>query len=70
MAIEGGAGGEHKLSRGFEPSETWSAHTFPSARLDAGVRAHFADERRQLASSLERWRGEMSLMRKPEPEQS
>ena len=36
--FEGGAGGEHKVARGFEPAETWSAHLHLDARLDAAVR--------------------------------
>ena len=34
LRFEGGAGGEHKLSRGFEPAETWSCHALsdPAAR--------------------------------------
>jgi predicted N-acyltransferase len=33
QVFEGGAGGEHKMSRGFEPSETFSAHAFADRRL-------------------------------------
>src|SRR5205085_1767750 len=32
--FEGGAGGEHKLARGFLPTLTWSAHGFSDAQLD------------------------------------
>ncbi len=54
--FEGGAGGDHKLSRGFEPAETWSAHRLADPRLDAAVRRHVAEERRQRAEGLAAWR--------------
>jgi predicted N-acyltransferase len=44
QVFEGGAGGEHKLSRGFLPALTYSAHEFFDARLDRGVRAHLLAE--------------------------
>ena len=34
QVFEGGAGGEHKIPRGFEPAETYSAHTFLDPRLE------------------------------------
>ncbi len=37
-AFEGGAGGEHKIPRGFEPSETFSSHLFLDPRLDFPIR--------------------------------
>ena len=43
-AFEGGAGGEHKLSRGFLPTETFSAHAFLDARLDDAMRRALAAE--------------------------
>jgi predicted N-acyltransferase len=56
--FEGGAGGEHKLSRGFEPTETWSAHHFLDQRLDQAVRRHLEGERNDRLEALARWRGE------------
>ena len=44
--FEPGAGGEHKLARGFEPSVTYSAHSFVDRRLSAAV-ADFLDRERQ-----------------------
>jgi len=58
LRFEGGAGGEHKLSRGFEPSETWSAHALLDPRLDAAVRRHLEAEREARQSGLEGWRAE------------
>jgi uncharacterized protein len=54
--FEGGAGGEHKLARGFEPVETYTAHVLADARLDAAVRRHLATERAERAGAVHRWR--------------
>jgi predicted N-acyltransferase len=54
--FEGGAGGEHKLARGFEPAETYTAHHLADGRLDAAVRRHLAAEREQRAGAVRRWR--------------
>jgi uncharacterized protein len=56
--FEGGAGGEHKLSRGFQPTETWSGHLFLDGRLDQAVRRHLAAERAERLETLSRWREE------------
>jgi len=61
--FEGGAGGEHKLVRGFEPAETWSAHLFLDPRLDAPLRRHLAEERTAAAEAVSRWRAGSSLLR-------
>lgn len=46
--FEPGAGGEHKISRGFEPTEIHSVHRVFDARLDAFIRAATARERAQV----------------------
>lgn len=43
--FEPGAGGEHKIARGFEPSPIHSAHRIFDPRLDQAVRAFIARER-------------------------
>jgi predicted N-acyltransferase len=63
LAFEGGAGGEHKLARGFEPALTRSAHLFLDARLDAPVRRHLALERREREAALARWRAEAPVLK-------
>lgn len=50
--FEGGAGGEHKLSRGFEPSVTRSAHWLFHPGLDRAVRDFTARERRAIDAEL------------------
>jgi len=56
--FEGGAGGEHKLMRGFEPAETFAAHALTDLRLDAAVRRHLAAERDSRIDAVQRWRGD------------
>ncbi len=57
-AFEGGAGGEHKLARGFEPAETWTAHLLLDPKLDAAVRRHLEKERIERREAVRRWREE------------
>jgi predicted N-acyltransferase len=52
--FEGGAGGEHKLARGFLPAMTWSAHGFRDAQLDGAVREHLSRETPAREASIER----------------
>jgi predicted N-acyltransferase len=56
--FEGGAGGEHKLARGFEPAETWSAHLALDRRLDRAIRQHLEAERAHRHAAVEGWRDE------------
>lgn len=56
--FEGGAGGEHKLARGFEPAETWAAHLLLDRRLDAAVRRHLQDERAEREEAVRLWRAD------------
>jgi uncharacterized protein len=65
--FEGGAGGDHKLARGFEPVEVWSGHHFLDPRLDVPLRRHLAEEREGARAALERWRAEESVLRPPAP---
>jgi len=58
QVFEGGAGGDHKLARGFEPAETWSAHLFLEPRLEAPIRRWVGEERRARREAVERWREE------------
>ena len=62
-AFEGGAGGEHKLSRGFLPSATWSAHAFLDARLDDAMRRALAAETEERQDSLRRWSAESPILK-------
>ena len=52
-AFEPGAGGEHKLVRGFEPSITHSAHHLAHPGLDRAVREFLERERAAVSESAE-----------------
>jgi predicted N-acyltransferase len=50
--FEPGAGGQHKLVRGFEPVITYSAHHLAHPGLDRAVREFLAREREAVAESV------------------
>jgi predicted N-acyltransferase len=54
--FEPGAGGEHKLVRGFEPSLTYSGHWVFHPGLDKAVRSFLSHERAAIAKGLPSWR--------------
>jgi predicted N-acyltransferase len=65
--FEGGAGGEHKLARGFEPAEVWSAHRFLDRRLDAPIRAHLEQARGASREALAAWRAGSAVLKAAAP---
>lgn len=56
--FEPGAGGEHKLARGFDPVGTWSALFLLDPGFDAAVRAFLARETEERRRALARWKAE------------
>jgi uncharacterized protein len=50
--FEPGAGGEHKVARGFEPTITHSVHHLADPRVDATVRAHLEREREAVVEHV------------------
>jgi len=50
--VEAGAQGEHKVSRGYLPVETHSAHWIADPRLREAVARHVAVERRQTRAAI------------------
>ena len=46
--FEPGAGGEHKIARGFEPVITQSAHWLADNPFEQGIRGFLADEKRMI----------------------
>jgi len=56
QVFEGGAGGEHKLYRGFDLAPTYSAHAFLDSRLDRAVRDFLQVEVAQRTEALAKWR--------------
>jgi uncharacterized protein len=59
--FEPGAGGEHKLARGFEPSLTYSAHSFGDRRLTSAIAEFLGRERQAIEQHLLEARGESGL---------
>jgi uncharacterized protein len=64
QVFEGGAGGEHKIPRGFEPAETFSSHRFLDARLDKPIREYIAREADERARALAHWREHSPILKK------
>lgn len=54
--FEGGAGGQHKVGRGFAPSVTRSAHWIFHPGLDRAVRGFLAREAAAVEASIPAWR--------------
>jgi predicted N-acyltransferase len=63
QVFEGGAGGEHKLSRGFLPALTYSTHAFLDERLDRAVRDHLRAETPDRAESVARYLRESPIFK-------
>lgn len=61
QVFEPGAGGEHKLSRGFEPAFTRSAHWLADRRLDRAVREFLEREAFLLEARVTSWRSSTGL---------
>lgn len=51
--VEAGAQGAHKLSRGYAPVETWSAHFIADPGLREAVARYLVQERRAVAREIE-----------------
>lgn len=66
QVFEGGAGGEHKIPRGFEPAETFSSHLFLDERLDRPIRDYIRREADERARALAYWREHTPIL-KPAP---
>jgi predicted N-acyltransferase len=61
--FEGGAGGEHKILRGFEPTATHSAHLFLDPRLERPLRAHLRAEAAERLASLARFEAQSRIFK-------
>ncbi len=61
VRFEPGAGGEHKLVRGFEPALTYSAHFIFHPMLDKAVRNFLEVETQAIRDGLPLWRAETGL---------
>jgi predicted N-acyltransferase len=61
LRFEPGAGGEHKLARGFEATPTFSAHHLADPRFDHAVRDFLRREQAALNEQILASRGESGL---------
>ena len=61
--FEGGAGGEHKLPRGFLPSLTYSSHAFLDPAMDQAVRRHLDEETPARRESITRYTEESPIFK-------
>ena len=66
LRVEAGAQGEHKLARGYEPVETFSAHEFADARLAAAVEDFLRREHAHVEAEIEIY-GEHTPFKKEDP---
>jgi len=53
--FEGGAGGEHKLLRGFDLAPTYSSHMFVDRKIDIQIKDFLAMESQARAGELAKW---------------
>jgi predicted N-acyltransferase len=51
--VEAGAQGEHKISRGYLPVKTWSAHWIADGSLRRAVARFLDEERRQITETIQ-----------------
>ncbi len=63
LAFEGGAGGEHKIARGFQPTLTYGAFEFADPQLDRSVRQYLVAERTEREAALQRFQAESGLLK-------
>jgi predicted N-acyltransferase len=66
--FEPGAGGEHKVARGFEPTAVHSAHLIFDRRLDSLIRNFVRREREHLAPAIDEAERLAGLKPWPPPE--
>ena len=53
VRLDAGAQGEHKISRGFEPIETWSAHWIADERFRVAITDYVQREERAMTDYAE-----------------
>jgi predicted N-acyltransferase len=64
QVMEGGAGGEHKIARGYEPEETYSLHRALDPRLDEALQKHLAAETQERHAAIARFREQSGVFKK------
>lgn len=66
--FEPGAQGEHKISRGFEPTSTWSAHWIADARFRAAIGDFVGREDRAMRDYIEELKQHLPYHRSEPPQ--
>ncbi|HEX7115095.1 MAG TPA: GNAT family N-acetyltransferase [Steroidobacter sp.] len=61
-----GTQGEHKVPRGFEPTETWSVHWIADARFRHALRSYLAEERRAVDEYIRQVRDHVPFKASPD----
>jgi len=64
QSFEGGAGGEHKIARGFLPTFTFSSHKFLDPRLERPLSDYIKREADEREAALVRFNAESPILRK------
>jgi predicted N-acyltransferase len=62
QVFEGGAGGEHKMWRGFDPALVYSVHTFLDPQMNAVIHRVCEQETASRTEQLEQWRRDHGLI--------
>jgi len=65
QVFEGGAGGEHKLARGFEPTAVHTAHAFLEPEVDDLLARYLRAESRARLDQIEAWSREQAAGMEP-----
>ena len=62
--LEGGAGGEHKIPRGFEPALTYSSYRFLDRRLEGPFTAYLARESGEREAALDHFQARSPIWKR------
>ncbi len=65
--VEAGAQGEHKLARGYQPVETYSAHAIADPRLARAVASYLEAERQQVSETIDAYGDYLPFRKGVEP---
>ena len=65
--VEAGAQGEHKISRGYVPVETFSAHHIPDQNFRRAVAAFLQQEGGDIDYTISAMRAEMNPFKQDPP---
>jgi predicted N-acyltransferase len=64
--FDAGAQGEHKITRGFDPVKTWSAHWIAEPRFRAAIADFLERETRHLDDYVDELSGHRAYKKSPD----